>query len=200
MPNWSRLILPVGFGVLAAVVNWVAMSRHVEPNDFVVLRENVPMGSVISEGHITKLSSNLQVDQLAKVVVPWRERHLVVGRIATRNMVAGEPILVREFNPNKVDFRAVDRIEGNVLVTFVAKPEHLQSPTLMPGDYIRILLKQAGVPAETDKLFLQHIARTSTEVSLSVFMRADDPRLTQLGRALREENNTVIMGIYKYKD
>ncbi len=184
MPNWSRLILPLGFGLLAAAVNWVAMQRHIKPDDFVVVKSEVMIGELVTESHIQKLSCNFQVEQLGKLVVPWRNRYEILGRVATRRMVKGDPVLRRDVSPDQIDFRAVDVEEARFLVTFVTEGRHLLDDNIVPGERIRIKLAEGQDSTELTELFVQDIAKTGDQVQLSVFIRADNSTIPLLGRAV----------------
>jgi hypothetical protein len=184
MPNWSRLILPLGFGLLAAAVNWVAMQRHIKPDDFVVVKSEVMIGELVTESHIQKLSCNFQVEQLGKLVVPWRNRYEILGRVATRRMVKGDPVLRRDVSPDQIDFRAVDKDNARLLVTFIAEERRFLNDDIVPGETISIKLIDEDETSELTGLFVQKIVNTADGVQLSVFVRADNENLQRLGRAV----------------
>lgn len=197
MPNWSRLILPLGFGLLAATVNWVAMSRHIKPDEFVVMSSEVMAGDVIDESHIQKLSSNFQVDSLGTVVIPWRERYLILGRVATRRMVKGDPVMRRDVTPDQIDFRATDRDEARFLVTFITQLDRFKEDNIVPGDTIRIRLIDGEGSKELNELFVQKIARVGDEVQLSVFVKANNDTIPLLGRAAYRLGDARIATIFR---
>ena len=121
MQNTLKLLIPVGFGVAAAILNWIVLSQSTKTEDFLVatadIKENEPfqLGKNVAKtekGIPRSVSEGLQA-----TAIKFKDKGMIVGRIAKSDIKKGDIILyqytdIRD-NPGLVFLK---NTEGNITV------------------------------------------------------------------------------------
>jgi hypothetical protein len=96
MNHWIRLALPVGLGVVAAVVNWATVSAKLQPEAFVAVNVNLAAGQPVRPADLAKIELSGDLGSLREAAIPWEHRAAVYHRAVPRDLVAGDIVLWRD--------------------------------------------------------------------------------------------------------
>ncbi|MEZ6088842.1 MAG: SAF domain-containing protein [Pirellulaceae bacterium] len=94
MSHTSKLLIAVGLGALAAVLNFMSISQKQKPVKFATVSKAVKQGEQITTDLLTSVEVPAHFAQsLQKSVVPFSEMAVLSGKYANRDIEAGELIL-----------------------------------------------------------------------------------------------------------
>lgn len=96
MNHWIRLALPVGLGIIAAVVNWVAVSARLQPEAFVAVNANLAAGDPVRPDNLVQIELSGDLGSLRQAAIPWEHRAAVYHRSIPRDLIAGDIVLWRD--------------------------------------------------------------------------------------------------------
>ena len=108
MPNTIKLLIPIVLGVVAAIVNYMVLSKSYEQVQFVVATSAIEKGDSFSGRVETKGVPSGLAGSLASAAIPAKSQGLLSGQKATRNLQPGDLILYRDTTINgspPMDFR-----------------------------------------------------------------------------------------------
>ena len=91
-----RLLIPLGLAILAATVNYMAMSALTRPITFVQVTQDLKYGEHFSEANLTPLEVPAAFENLGNSAVPWREHGILDGQPAMRNFTRGDIVFWRD--------------------------------------------------------------------------------------------------------
>lgn len=98
MKNWSRLILPLGLGALATIINVGVMNAQLTPIVLVSVNQEKKAGDKFTEADFVKVEVGYPSSHLAEHFFLWEERKLLLNQIGS----------VRDLKPGslipKIDF------------------------------------------------------------------------------------------------
>lgn len=110
MQGWWKLLIPLGLGVAAALLNYMGRSSDIEPVYYVALKKDLKTGDELKPEHLefASLPKNNSAS-LAKVGIPYGQRAVVFGRRVQRSMKKGDVVLwsdvtsqAKQWNENEV--------------------------------------------------------------------------------------------------
>ncbi len=94
MKHTAKLMLAIGLGAAAAILNWVVVSQRTRPVRFATLTGEVRAGETITTDRIDFVEVEASyADALRTSVVPWAERAVLSGRKAARDLQPGVLLL-----------------------------------------------------------------------------------------------------------
>lgn len=108
MKNWIRVGLPIGVGLAAGVMNWLAVQSKLQPVAFVAVNRAVPRGEAIHAGDLVKVAVAGDTRQLLRGALSWEERSTAYGALASRELHSGDLLLLADTRPSS----QVKPIEG----------------------------------------------------------------------------------------
>jgi hypothetical protein len=104
MKTLMKLAVPLGLGIVATVLNFMAGQSAKAPVAFLVAGTDITAGSAFTTDNTQKVElPNDQAGTLKGVVVPASERAVVLGRICPRNLKKGDVIFYRDVSPTEPD-------------------------------------------------------------------------------------------------
>lgn len=83
MKNWSRLILPLGLGLMAALVNASAMRSRLTPVSLVAVSRDVGVGERLTEADLVRVDVSYPADHLRDHFWLWEDRQTLQAQVAT---------------------------------------------------------------------------------------------------------------------
>lgn len=94
MGHTTKLLIAVGCGALAAVFNAITISQSTKPVRFTTVRNDMRQGEKFSTDRLTSIEVPTQfAESLQKSAIPFDDMATLSGRIATRDLIAGELVL-----------------------------------------------------------------------------------------------------------
>lgn len=108
MKTWLRLLIPLGLGLIAVVLNTRIMTDKLQPKVFVAISRNVGTDAVFSVNNIEPRSLNDNVAKLLQTAIPWEERAVLLGRPIPRPLHAGDLVLWRDATPPDRELSPMD--------------------------------------------------------------------------------------------
>jgi hypothetical protein len=171
-----RVLIPLGLGLAAGLLNFIALRSATAPLYVVVVRDNVKVGTELTDRMLDRLS--VRADrELVKSAVPYEERGLVVGRRVNRPMQAGEIVFfsdVRIYGGEEIR----DNLRpGEVSLTMIAKHSRI-APGLRIGDEVSIVVAERPGTASAGAI----VSRVVGPFRLVGFGEHADPYLGGPGR------------------
>lgn len=94
MSHSVKLLIAIGLAVLAAIMNFAAVSSSTKPVKFVSLNEARRAGETITTDVMSAVDVPAQyADDLKQSIVPWNEMAILSGKRLSRDVEAGELLL-----------------------------------------------------------------------------------------------------------
>lgn len=104
MKNLGNLLIPLGVGTLAFVLNWMAVQPQLG-RDFVTVNEDAPLDKPLDESQLTPFKIvGSDFDTLRKTLVPWEERAAVLGLPVRRDLRNGDFVFWQDVRYLSADF------------------------------------------------------------------------------------------------
>jgi hypothetical protein len=127
MNHWTRLALPLGLGLLAAVLNWTAVRMQIEPRAFVRVCRNLAVGEVITANDLSVVQLAGDLGALPDTAIPWEERSILYQWRTSRDLKRGDVVLRRDICPPKAEFdlRPGERAVPIMLSSAIYVPDFL---------------------------------------------------------------------------
>jgi hypothetical protein len=96
MPNTIKLLIPIGLGIAAAIINFVVLSSATQPVKFVVAKKDISAGESFKD-KVTVVDVPIDMAKSLKdVAILHDDRGLLSGQTAKRNIAEGDIILYRD--------------------------------------------------------------------------------------------------------
>jgi hypothetical protein len=109
MKSFARFLIPVGLGVFAFVLHWLAVKAQLG-NDFVVIKTSVKADEVLAEAKLEKFRVVADdFDRLKRTLVPWEERTAIYGLPVRRALEKGDLVFWQDVQYITSDFLLGDR-------------------------------------------------------------------------------------------
>lgn len=132
MKNWSRLILPLGLGILATVINAGAMRTRLTPVELVAVGRELKAGERITENDLVMVEVGYPSAHLKTHFWLWSERDALVQSMGTPVPLANGELIPR--SAFRDYWRFVPVPEGSVEVSF-----RFHKDAMNPDDRRRML-------------------------------------------------------------
>ncbi|MDB5339239.1 MAG: hypothetical protein JWN70_4858 [Planctomycetaceae bacterium] len=141
MTPWMRMLLPVGFGIAAAVINFVVLKQLNQQTEFVSVGGKVPLaqGTPFAPANLTPLPVSGNVAKLNKAWIRWEDRDTIFGRPAGRTLHRGELVLRQDAQPVKELKPGPDE---DAMVISLGTVE-VEPKLLLIGEKIGFIIRQA---------------------------------------------------------
>lgn len=129
-----KLLIPIGLGILAAVINWMILSAQVEPVDFITVNRTIPVGQLISPDDLLPLELPAKFrQQLSKTAVPYEDRGLLSGQTPRRTLEPGDIVLYQD---TPLRGPVLDLREGETAVVVPLGKSALPTGVLVVGQMV----------------------------------------------------------------
>jgi hypothetical protein len=155
--NWSKLILPLGLGVLAATINAGVMHTRVTPIQLIAIHESVERGDQFTEDNLKCVDVPYPSAHLQQHFFTWDERHVLLHTVsAAADLQAGDlvpKVEYRDFKRNQVELAA-----GDVELAFRVRASAIsvdERRLLIPGGFARLTFRTGGSVASARISYLQ---------------------------------------------
>jgi hypothetical protein len=96
MNHFTKLSLALGLALFAAVLNAMWLSAEKQPPEFVAAAGDVPVGTEITDELLTAVPVPGDADTLSASLIPYENRAILLGQIASREYVAGDVFFQRD--------------------------------------------------------------------------------------------------------
>ncbi len=96
MKHLIRLLIALIIGVIAAVLNWMWMSRERAYPEYVYVSEPIAAGEPITRDKLMPVGVKGDAEVLAKILVPWNQKELWYDRFAPHDYFASQPLFQRD--------------------------------------------------------------------------------------------------------
>jgi len=93
MMLWLRLLVPIGIGLAAGLLNWMALSAEVARFDYVRLKTDVRAGELLEDGLFESIECNADWKTTA---IPYARRGILYGLAVPRDLKQGDLLLWRD--------------------------------------------------------------------------------------------------------
>lgn len=95
MKNWSRLILPLGLGVLATVINASAMTNRLAPMELVAVNRKLNPGEKFAAKDLVKVEVGYPSSHLNHHFWTWAEREALLQHVGTPTQLEAGDLVPR---------------------------------------------------------------------------------------------------------
>jgi hypothetical protein len=96
MNHLVKLMLAVVVGIVAAGINWIYLASQATPSTFVACKEDIKRGEPITLDLLTPVGVPGDLAELRKSLIPFDERQILDGQLATRDYRTGDVIFHRD--------------------------------------------------------------------------------------------------------
>ncbi len=104
--NWKKLLIPIALGVLAAGLNYAALSNQTTSASFIVLKENIKAGQLLEPDLLERIELPGNLESLSRTAVPYSMRQVLEGRPVSRDLEKGDLVLWRDTTPGPGELTA----------------------------------------------------------------------------------------------
>ncbi|MGC3968796.1 MAG: hypothetical protein QM775_15940 [Pirellulales bacterium] len=106
MKNLGKLLIPLGLGALAFVLNWLAVQPQLG-REFVVVNEDVTIDKPLDESQIEPFKIvGADFGRMKQTLVPWEERAAILNLPIRREMRKGDFVFWQDVRYLSADFLA----------------------------------------------------------------------------------------------
>lgn len=100
----TKLLIPIGLGVLAFGLNWMAVQPQMG-RDFVTVNQDVALDKELTESQLAQFKIvGQEFDHLKQTLVPWEERTALLGLPVRRDLKKGDVVLWQDVRYLSADF------------------------------------------------------------------------------------------------
>ena len=104
MKTLTKLLIPIGLGVLAFGLNWMAVQPQMG-RDFVTVNQDVALDKELTESQLAQFKIvGQEFDHLKQTLVPWEERAALLGLPVRRDLKKGDVVLWQDVRYVSADF------------------------------------------------------------------------------------------------
>jgi hypothetical protein len=93
-----RLLIPLGLGAVAALLNLYMVTAQTESVVFLTVDKPMDQNEMFDLTHAKELPLPQKYGELLKSVVPFSDRGIVSGRVARRTIQPGDPVFYADFD------------------------------------------------------------------------------------------------------
>ena len=140
MKNWSRLILPLGLGVLATVINASAMTSRLDPIELVAVTRQLKPGEKFTAEDLDKVQVSYPSSHLNRHFWTWDEREALLQQVGTPTQLeAGDLVPLQQFRDYGRNTFSIP--ENSVVVGFrfhEMKMKPQEKHLLIPGRNVQL--------------------------------------------------------------
>lgn len=200
MKHWSRLLLPLGLGLLAATLNAKTMKSRLQPMDLIAVNQDIKAGDNITVKHLTKVSVSYPASHLVDHFFRWEDRHAFVIDVKARvNFRSGDLIPKSLFNKDSQVIAPIPKNE--ILVGLVCSEAAFEGhPIVLPGQQIK--LEFDDILGPFDVAFCRVVEAEddsdqgrSSQYELGVFLTPEVTQQDDTIRQLMTERVNRVIGI-----
>jgi len=205
MKNWSRLILPVGLGVIAASINASVLYTRLEPVQLIRVTETVEQGERFTEDSLAMVEVPYPSSHLTDHFFEWKDRHILLNTVGAARTLLADDLVPR------VDYRSFGRspasigekqIEVGVRISEAAISVQ-ERRLLVPGGYARLKfdngleIKEAMIAYLQPCLDVDPMEEATPYYELGILLRRpenefDSDALEQIQRLSSAQINQVV--------
>ena len=139
MNHTIKLIIPIGLGIAAAVVNSMVLSAQTKPVKFVRAASDIPRGQVFTQDNLEVLEfPGIDARGLSKSAIPWSEVGILLGQRAVRDLVAGDVVFFQDFGVRGAELNIRP---GEVANQISIRELNLSDSTLIVGAQVMFRLR-----------------------------------------------------------
>jgi hypothetical protein len=99
MPTWMKLAIPIGLGVLAALLNYMGRSAETAPVSYVRLNQDLDLGVEFKEEFLERVDLPKNLGTLEQSAIPYKDRAVLYQRPNPRKLKKGDILLWRDATP-----------------------------------------------------------------------------------------------------
>ncbi len=143
--NKLAILIPIGLGLLAGVMNFLAVRSSIKPIELVSVNDTIRPGTPIAASMLVPIS--VRADQaILRSAIPWEQRGIVFERRVNRELGKGEILLFADVR--QMDTDAVRNLrEGETSLT-ISVPESKIVPGLRISDDVMVVVAARGAEEE----------------------------------------------------
>ena len=186
MKNWSRLILPLGLGILATVINAGAMTNRLAPVKLVAVSRQLKPGDRFSAADLVPVEVGYPSSHLNRHFWTWAERDaLLLQKVGTPTQLeAGDLVPRHEYRDYGRNLFSIP--EDSVLVGFqfhetAMKPQ--EKHLLIPGRNVQLEFRGDGAVRTVSSATIAFLEPIIDEPVL----KGAPPQYYQMGVILKRE-------------
>lgn len=99
MQGWWKLLIPLGLGAAAALLNYMGRTSDIEPASYVGLKKDLRAGEEITFNHLMKVDVPKTMSNLATTGIPYSQWAVLLGRRLRREMSKGDLVMWSDVAP-----------------------------------------------------------------------------------------------------
>jgi hypothetical protein len=99
MNHWMRLGLPLGLGLIAALLNWVSTTAKITPFVAIRVSRDLERGNELVAECLEPLEIRGDLAELPNSAVAWKDRAILFSRPVPRALKRGDLVLWRDATP-----------------------------------------------------------------------------------------------------
>jgi hypothetical protein len=142
MNHTLKLLLPIGLGLAAAIVNLSILSAKSATVEFVGAGADIPRGAQFSDKNLTKiLVPGTEAGYLNETAITWPNRGILLGQSTARDVIKGELILYQDFG---VQGARLHLNQGEEARRISLVGLNISDDILKIGDQLRFLIDPTG--------------------------------------------------------
>lgn len=136
--NKLAILIPIGLGIAAGVMNFLAVRSSIKPIELVAVNDTVKAGSPITASMLVPVS--LRADkEILRSAIPWEQRGLILGRKINREIIKNELILFTDVRLTESDVK--QNLRDSEASLTVAVNASKVVPGVRIGDEVVVLIQ-----------------------------------------------------------
>jgi hypothetical protein len=132
-----KLLIPIGLGIAAAVINWMAISARTRPIEFTTVARAFKVGETITTDELqpVEVPAHLAA-RLMDTAIPYKEKGTLSGQVVLRQLEPGDLILWQDkpIEGPRIDWQERDQRAVTVPLSGA------EIPPIRVGDWVSFLI------------------------------------------------------------
>src|SRR5262245_2799656 len=91
-----KILIPLGLGVVAAILNLMVLRGATQPVEFVQVTQDIDFGKPFTSDVLAKLQLPSQFSHLKATAVPYSDMGILIDQPAQRKLVKGDIVFLRD--------------------------------------------------------------------------------------------------------
>ena len=184
MKNWSRLILPLGLGVVATVINAGAMTNRLAPIELVAVSRQLTPGEKFTSEDLMRVQVGYPSSHLNRHFWTWAERDVLLQGVGTPSQLEAGDLVprshYRDYGRNQFSIPENSFVIGLRFHESAMKFE--ERHLLLPGRNVKLTFRDGGTVQSALIAFLEPSRETGSGdrpgqyYQMGILLNRDDQR------------------------
>ncbi len=136
-----KILIPIGLGIVAAILNLVVLNGRTKPVSFIKVNRDIKYGEPIEGSVLEELQLPAEFSHLKDTAVPFEDLGVLIAQPAQRDLTKGDIVFLRDIaiRGERIDLRS-----GETAFPLTLRDVEIPSVILQIGNELEFKVKPSG--------------------------------------------------------